>query len=161
MNKNFIIRKANIKDVPEFVLHFKQIMAQHSRYDQRFNKLKKDAEKRYEKYIRKRIKSRSPNSVIFVAEYKAKVIGHLICKIEKRAPIYIFEKMGSPETVFVKKEFRNLGIGRKLMDKANEWFKSKNLHYAYLQVHLKNKNALVLYEKFGFVKERYVMYKKL
>ena len=56
------------------------------------------------------------------------------------------------QRIYVLKEYKNKSIGKKLINKAIEIAKKKNLEYIWLGVWEKNINAIRFYEKQGFVK---------
>ena len=57
-------------------------------------------------------------------------------------------------SIAVKKEFRNLGMATKLIEKVEEFAKEKNIKTISLEVSDKNITAYLLYKKLGFVERR-------
>ncbi|HPP16682.1 MAG TPA: ribosomal protein S18-alanine N-acetyltransferase [Dictyoglomaceae bacterium] len=78
----------------------------------------------------------------FVAEVSDKVVGYILG--------YIFNDTGEIVSIAVKPEFRNSGVGKKLMETILSLFKEKNLKRCILQVRVSNKIAIEFYEKLGF-----------
>ena len=58
------------------------------------------------------------------------------------------------DSIAVNKEFRNLGVATKLIQKAEELAKHNNIKTLSLEVSYKNITAFLLYEKLGFVERR-------
>ena len=64
------------------------------------------------------------NEVVFVAEYKKKVIGFVHAQIYD---VLYYESMVNILDLAVDSKFTKNGIGKSLMAKAEEWAKSKNI----------------------------------
>ena len=92
----------------------------------------------------------SENSVFFVAEAGGKIVGLLNCKGSSRKAIRHTTILG----MSVDQDSRGMGIGSQLMARAIEWAKGtgiiKRIELAAFE---RNKTAIHLYEKFGFVIE--------
>ena len=58
------------------------------------------------------------------------------------------------DSIVVNKDFRNLGIASKLIEKAETYAKENNIETLSLEVAYKNITAYLLYKKLGFVKRR-------
>lgn len=54
--------------------------------------------------------------------------------------------------IIVRKEYENLGYGKSLLEFSLKEIKDKGFKKYGLKVHFENKNAIRLYEKYGFVK---------
>lgn len=81
----------------------------------------------------------------FFAYFKDELIGY-ICFEEIMEELNLFK-------ICVLPEFREYGVGTKLMQKMIDYFAGKeNLKSIFLEVDLKNVYAIKLYEKFGFKK---------
>lgn len=92
----------------------------------------------------------SENSIFIVAEEKDAIIGNLICKGSNREKIKHVTSLG----IAVKKEYRDRGIGTKLLKKAIDWAKgNEHVKRIELNVFETNKRAIHLYKKYGFVIE--------
>ena len=70
-------------------------------------------------------------------------------------------KHGYVYDIFVKKEFRKKGIGRILLEKAEDYCREKGYSRILLMVSADNANAIGLYNKIGFKKEQIYMGKAL
>lgn len=64
------------------------------------------------------------NEVVFVAEYKKKVIGFIHAQIYD---VLYYESMVNILGLAVDSKFTKNGIGKSLMAKVEEWAKSKNI----------------------------------
>jgi len=87
-----------------------------------------------------------PRSIYFVAEQDEKLIGGA----------GIYPSNGLPEDVcelvkmYLKKEARGLGLGKKLIDKCLNFASSSGYKKVYLETFPELKKAVSVYEKFGF-----------
>ncbi len=92
----------------------------------------------------------SDNSMFFVAEKKGEIIGMLNCKGGERKAFKHAAEMG----MSVKLGFRGLGVGQMLLRRAIGWAgKNKCVKRLNLNVYARNKKAINLYKRFGFVEE--------
>ncbi|AAT43530.1 GNAT family N-acetyltransferase [Picrophilus oshimae] len=65
------------------------------------------------------------------------------------------DKSAFIDTIFVKKDLRSKGLGRKLMECSMMALKSLNYNKVYLYVNSENTAALNLYRSLGFIKDDY------
>lgn len=78
---------------------------------------------------------------IFVADFNAETAGFVILQMTDEINIV---------SIAVKKEFRNLGIATKLIEKAKSFAKKNDIKTISLEVNEKNITAYLLYKKLGF-----------
>lgn len=90
--------------------------------------------------------SKTPGAVYYVAEFKKQIAGGG----------GIFPSAGLPEKtcelvkMYLKKEFRGIGLGRLLIQKALDFARQCGYTNVYLETMPELKQALHTYEKFGF-----------
>ena len=68
---------------------------------------------------------------------------------------------GEISELIVSKEARGNGIGQKLMQKMEEYFKSINCEYIFIDVFAYNENAIKFYEKEGYHSRMLIDIKKI
>lgn len=85
------------------------------------------------------------NYKTFVATANREIVGFIA--LQKTDEVNI-------ESIAVKKEWRNLGIATRLIEKAEEFTKDAGLDVLSLEVNFKNITAFLLYEKLGFQERR-------
>ena len=124
--ENLIIDKMNLKD---------------------FEQIKENLQKDFDDFWNANIlesELKNNNSLYFVAKNKNEIVGF----------IGIIKNVDFVEilNIVVKKDFRNKGIGNKLLQKIIEVVKEIKMQEIYLEVNEKNKNAIKLYEKNNFEK---------
>jgi len=88
------------------------------------------------------VKNPNSNTKFFVAKDREKVVGY--CCAQK------FEDFNKIKSIYILPEFHKMGIGKKLMHKAFDFFGDKKP--IKLSVAIYNQNAIDFYEKLGFVK---------
>lgn len=84
----------------------------------------------------------------FVAETDGKVIGFIQLKIYQ---LLYEENMVNILGLAVNENYRKLGVGRKLIDKAEEWATEKGRSAIRLNSSMHRKEAHKFYEHMGFV----------
>jgi RimJ/RimL family protein N-acetyltransferase len=90
------------------------------------------------------------NSVFLVAEARGQIVGMLNCQGGKRKATRHAVTLG----MSVRKEYRNQGIGGKLMERAIEWAQATGVVTRIeLAVYARNAGAIHLYERYGFMVE--------
>ncbi|MBQ8615838.1 MAG: tRNA (adenosine(37)-N6)-threonylcarbamoyltransferase complex dimerization subunit type 1 TsaB [Clostridia bacterium] len=122
------IRKAAKKDLKEIVTLEKQNVLVNTINEQQIKTALED--KNYE---------------IFKAQVEDEIVGFVMLQMSDELNI---------ESIAVKKEYRNLGIATKLIEKARECAKENNVPTLSLEVGYKNITAYLLYKKLGFVERR-------
>ncbi|HAF07105.1 MAG: GNAT family N-acetyltransferase [bacterium] len=85
-------------------------------------------------------------TILLVAEENARVVGFIWGNLI----IYGFFRYGIVEELFVKKEFRNKGIGRSLVKEIMKQFKRLKVKVVFVTTEKENKEAIDLYKELGF-----------
>lgn len=88
---------------------------------------------------------------ILVAKIKDEIAGYITFNIqEKENPITRYRKQLNIEAICVDEENRGKGIGTALLEYTKKFGKENGCTDMYLTVNEENKNAIQIYEKFGF-----------
>lgn len=159
------IRRARKEDIPCIAKHWVSLMKSHAPRDEKMYQLKPDYVERYEKFLKKRMRAR--NAAVFVAELKGKsklkgkLIGHAMVSVGKLPPIYLIDREGYVDEIFVKPEYRGKGVGTSLLATVEDWCRRKRLRYLGLTVHVKNREAFAAYRNFGLREHRFKMSKSI
>ena len=160
------IRKAKLKDVTKIVNLWKEFMKNHDelviKVDKKqkpYTEKKTDASSKFKKFIEKNIRSR--NGIIYISEVDRRLVGYLLAYIKENIPIFKIDKLGYISDLFVKKEFRGLGVSSKLKEEVFKWFKKKKVKYASISADSRNKYAHSIYKKWSFVDYHIEMRRKL
>jgi ribosomal protein S18 acetylase RimI-like enzyme len=111
-------------------------------------------------------------SIVFIAETsvkggksalkvrKVQGIGYLVLQTNSREELTGVSQ-GWIVDIVVLPELRGKGVGRELLKAAEEHCYKKGIAYLGLAVSSHNVNALHLYEQFGFIEERKLMFKQV
>ena len=143
-----IIREASPKDAAKLVNHVNALLEEPVSYLEmargEFTFTIED-EKKFIADCKK-----SENTVFIVAEERGEIIGSLMCAGRERVKIRHNTVLG----MSVKKEYRNQGIGSRLMEYAINWAKGTGVvKRIELHVFETNNQAIHLYKKYGFIIE--------
>lgn len=147
MELEVIIRKAESRDARKMIEYMHEILSDKTvclpLYDDEFQ-ISDDKEiEIIERYYN------SNTDVFFVVEHNEEIIGILNSNSNSRKATVHDISFG----MSIKNEYRNKGIGSKLLNSFINWAKEKPYLYAInLTVWKENVNAIKLYEKFGFHK---------
>lgn len=138
-----MIRKATIQDFKEYL------------------KLKREEEKDLTAYLKttigypenKTLKQeyskilKDKKSFLLVIEDNKRLVGYLHATIFKN----IYNKGGYVEDIFITKDFRRGGLASKLIDYFIDILKKEGYKKVQLSVNIKNKRAIKMYKKLGFM----------
>ena len=150
-----MIRKANLKDVPELAALWKELMRHHlglcrkGTADYELREIRLDGERIWSAWIRKNIRSR--DSLVLVAEDEGSVVGYSLNFIKPNIKVFKIRKLGHMSDLYVKKGYRNKGIGSSLMYEASSWFNKMGIRHLSIAYHSCNPDAGRLYEENGFL----------
>jgi GNAT superfamily N-acetyltransferase len=150
MKNNFIIRKANIKDLEHIIrLNHELLKEEFKKFDKSlnpnwaYNKLTK-------KYFQERIAKR--NGFIEIVENNEEIIGYLCGGISEQS-FYLYRqkaKHARLDSMLIDKKFRGKNIGTKLAKNFVEWCEKNNVDYISADASAGNKKSLNFYRKLGF-----------
>ncbi|MBW3014214.1 GNAT family N-acetyltransferase [Candidatus Woesearchaeota archaeon] len=160
------VRKARLKDVPEVIKLWKEFMKDHDKIVLARNKKlkpylekRKDAPKSMERYIKGIIRSR--NGGVYIAEVDREPAGFTIFWINKNPPVYKILKVGYVTDIFIKKQFRGLGISTQFRKIFTKFFKDKGIKHISMSVFPENKKALSIYHRWGYFDYQISVRKKI
>ena len=151
------IRKATIKDFEKLKSIKLESKKDELGYSNSLKPLSKTKDIYFE-YFKAELEKK--NSAVFIAEDK-KPIGIIIATYFKPLRISKFARKGYVSNLYVQKNYRNKGVGKKLLDISLKWLKENKVKYISLEIHLENKDALNFYSKMGFEKYTVKLHKRL
>ncbi len=136
---------------PEIV---KSLVSGLRKFENKFDADMRSDEESVEKQIEwMKRKLQSESTFLFVAireNEKQNTIGYVFGWIERRNKNYWkLTRFGYVAELFVKEEFRGMGVGRTLLEKAEKWFAEKRITKIFLDVEAENP-ALNFYKKLGY-----------
>lgn len=148
MKDNFIIRKADIKDLKDILeLNYKLFRREYKEFDKSLN-LNWTHSKEGKKYFRDRIIKK--DGFVKVVEYKRRIIGYLCGGISERLFYRKKAKYAEIDNMLIEKKFRGRNLGTKLTRDFISWCKENKIDYISVTGFAKNKLALNFYKRFGF-----------
>jgi len=114
-----------------------------------------------ENYHRQKIEKATGNKSdsLVVAELDRDIVGWLWLRTEKDRTSG--ERFGYVKSIYVKKEYRKSGIGRRLIRVAEERFLRKGLARMNLIVNPSNREAVLFFREMGFEESSLTMRRKL
>ena len=152
------IKKATLDDFEE-VLELKLKLKEFERELNKNLPSLSQVKQYYEKYLRKYLSSE--NSAVFIALEENKPVAMISAKIYQALPTQKSEIRGYLSNLYVEEEFRRHGIGKKLMEKAIEWIKSKNAKTVRGEIYKENILSLNLARSLGFIEYSIKIFKDL
>lgn len=150
------IRSARLADTEELVAMWNEFAREHRRMVMQktkpfgtFYTKRGDAAEMVERYFRKNIRSR--NSAVYLAETDGTPVGYLLILIRKNPPVFIIDRIGYIDSLYVRKPFRAAGLSSRFKEIAVDWFRGKGLTHMSLNVAPENSHAHAIYKGWGFL----------
>ena len=92
----------------------------------------------------------SNHSFLFVAQYGDRTVGFISGELREGSPTFQARTWASVDDVFVEADYRNLGMGRALLESVRNWASEKGADGVSLQVAAANARGRKFYEGLGF-----------
>lgn len=156
-----VVRRPTLKDLQALFKLWKQQTDFHYELDPvYYSSSAPDEDKQFEKYFTNALLTNDP--YFFLAEVEGIGVGFITYKKGKASYFdTVIQEYGWVLELFIHPEYRNHGIGTRLMEEVAKFFKSEGLQYVKVEVSTHNTNALQFYKKNGFISHVDMMYKKL
>ena len=140
--RRFTIREMKLSDAEELLEHIKALAEERIFLLLEPDEIPKTVDE--ERNILRIYKEE--NRKMLVAVMDGKIVGSGDCRLGKLNKNRHTASFG----VAVRKEYRNLGIGRALLSRLMDWAESKGAEKLWLSVFSTNESAMALYKKLGF-----------
>lgn len=141
-----IIRSAKIEDLPVLLDFEQEIIATEIPMDPTLITSKKINYYNLSEYIT------ADHTEVAVAEINGEIAGSGYGQIRDRKSFFKETAMGYIGFMFVKEDYRGMGISQNIIKYLSNWFRSKNIYELHLDVYDQNPRAIKAYEKAGFEK---------
>ena len=148
------IRKANSKDIPILISLCYKLFLRFEKLD-KVDKLDKHYWKSEKQKADFRKLLKKQDYLFLVAEENNKIIGYIKCSIFQNYPIFQIKKKGHIETLYILPEYQKKGFGKKLVEKALKWFKSKQIKHYTVGTHALDNTANSFWKKRKFIEYNY------
>jgi len=91
-------------------------------------------------------------TALLVAEREGRLVGVVKVSVTETPdiPVYVLRTYAAIDTLVVKKECRRSGIGRSLLEAAEQWARERGAATAELTVMEFNEPAIAFYQRFGY-----------
>jgi ribosomal protein S18 acetylase RimI-like enzyme len=109
-------------------------------------------------YFRKFIGDKNKNTKAFIALLDRKIIGYITFYIKDQPDYWVVKKIGDISGLMVNKNFRQNGIGTKLVMKAIEYFEQNGIKYYTVFTSINNANGISLYKRCGLKELQTTLY---
>lgn len=142
------IRPATPDDVSQVLPMVVAISKLHQDWDAARFKTIDHPERMYDGWLRER--ATDARSIFLVAEHESRLVGYVVCTIEKEIPIYWTPECGWVHDLWVEPQYRNEGLGRQMAMLVIEGFQRLGVAQIRLQTAAANDAARTLFESCGF-----------
>ncbi|MBS3072489.1 GNAT family N-acetyltransferase [Candidatus Pacearchaeota archaeon] len=156
---SIIIRRAIIKDLKDIQnLNLKLCKKEFKEFDNTIN-INFPIQEKGKNYFRERI--RSNNCFSSVAVESGKIVGYIAGAIVKAEDYRDIKKIAEAENMFILDDYRNMGIGTKLMDSFIEWCTKKKVKRVRVVISALNDPSIKFHKKNKFEDYDVVLEKKI
>jgi ribosomal protein S18 acetylase RimI-like enzyme len=94
------------------------------------------------------------NTIFITESQNGDYCGHIWFSLEDDLKPWEFEKYFWIQNITINKDFRNRGLGTKLMKHAEDWIKMKKFQNIALHVNIESKDAISLYRTLNYTEYR-------
>lgn len=116
-------------------------------------------------FFKEMLENTSTDGIVYVAEDNNQVVGFIAGNIHELTLENTVENIpmrkGRILELFVTADYRNKGVGKLLVEKLEDFFKSNNCHTINVEVFAPNEKAQKFYESFGYKNRNVDMMKVL
>ena len=126
-----VIRQATRNDVGGILPLWTEMMNLHSALDERFRPAP-DAEKHWAEVLRSWL--RDDDFCVLVADAEGQLVGYIIGMMRANPPVLLPPTYGLVSDICVDPAWRQQGIGRRLFEALEYWFREKGLSTVQLNV---------------------------
>jgi ribosomal protein S18 acetylase RimI-like enzyme len=146
-NKTFTIRPGRREDAADAARLWMHSAEEHTAHDPIYATAP-GAERMMRRFLADLV-GRS-HSFLFVAESAGRTVGFVSGELREGSPTFQAKTWASVDDVFVEPDYRNLGVGRALLESVRAWAKERGADGVSLQVAAANERGRKFYEGLGF-----------
>ena len=142
------IRPARSGDTEALVAMWRQLAVQHSGYDAERYHWADGAADSWREYLLSLL-GKSDVLVMVAADGANRLVGFTVGKLAELPSVFAARQAGSVQDVFVRRECRGRGIGKRLVLTVAECLRELGAEEITLRVAANNREAIAFYEKLG------------
>ena len=143
-----VIRVATVADTPAIGDLWQQLVDYHREIDAELPEATPKGSMLYARRIADRLDD--PQTRVLVAADSEKLVGYVLGMVVNLTPdIFEQEPTGFLADIFVAADYRQQGIGSRLVDALARWFREQNLPYYEWHVAAANHNARAFWKRVG------------
>ena len=146
-NRDFTIRSGRREDAADAARLWMQSAKEHTSHDPIYT-TSPGAERVMQRFLADL--TSSSHAFLFVAEYDGRTVGFVSGELRESSPTFRPKTWASVDDVFVESNYRNLGVGRALVEGVKAWAKERGADGVSLQVAAANERGRKFYEDLGF-----------
>ncbi len=146
-NRDFTIRSGRREDAADAARLWMQSAKEHTSHDPIYT-TSPGAERVMQRFLADL--TSSSHAFLFVAEYDGRTVGFVSGELRESSPTFRPKTWASVDDVFVESNYRNLGVGRALVEGVKAWAKERGADGVSLQVAAANARGRKFYEDLGF-----------
>ena len=141
------IREAKLEDIPQLMKLEKSLFSKWNEFDP-IDKINIEwfSSEAHKKHLTDVLKDN--RNKVFVSVNKDNIVGYLKAHLFCREPF--LEKVGYVSELFVEKEYRSEGLGKRLLEEAIKWFKQQELKWTTTSTHLLDSEAINFWKRRGY-----------
>ncbi|MBL7211028.1 MAG: GNAT family N-acetyltransferase [Desulfobacteraceae bacterium] len=158
MEMQVIIRNAGEQDLDMIIELWKELMDFHKIRDQYFSR-SSDGHEKFMEFISGHIASET--SKVLVAEHDGNIVGHCLASISNYPPVFENKEYGSIDDLAVTESYRRTGVGEKLCQEIQKWFKEQKIQRIELRVAVTNEVSTSFWRKMGYRPYIEILYKEI
>jgi len=98
---------------------------------------------------------------VSIAKVNNIIVGYITYYEKQRQCFYEIKSIGEISGLFVSKEFRNLGIGKQLMECAKKYFRNRRIQYYSLFTSINDKKGIEYFKKNGMYENNIILHGKI
>ena len=126
------IRHADVEDGEALLDLWHEFTARLAAYDERYRH-REEANERWLSYFENQLVDAKYGTVV-VAEADGELVGVLEARVTGGHPIFRLADHGSINGYYIREEYRERGIGRRLIEEAIDWFRGRDRELSFCRV---------------------------
>lgn len=154
VKEEIVIDAAGPEDLPEVLDLWAELMVLTSQYNRHYEMIE-TAKLLQESYLKAFFDSST--AAIFAARDRARIAGFANVYITKPAPVFKQNTLGVIENLYVLPEYRRRGLGRRIVERAHQYFSDFDTDEIYVNVIVANEASEKFWSAMGYQTQKLTM----